>query len=114
MPTVEVQAWTAVHMSVDSRNCSALLRIKGPYSKTRILHCPKVETMNEQNEILKNGKEKKKKIIIGVAKQIVHRSRLRLNQNICNQAEKLVIIFITILACPFLNQTGTSVLHLES
>lgn len=34
-----LQACNIVHRSVVSRNCSALVRITGPYSKTILLHC---------------------------------------------------------------------------
>lgn len=35
----DLQAWRMVHISVVSRNCSVLARIRGPYSKTNFLHC---------------------------------------------------------------------------
>lgn len=39
-----LQACNSVHTSFVSRNCSALIRIRGPYSKTILLHCQKIQT----------------------------------------------------------------------
>lgn len=41
---VALQACNAVHISVLSRNFSALTSITGPYAKTSFLHCNKFGT----------------------------------------------------------------------